>query len=61
MCIRDSLVSDAALNDLDTVGAARVLAAAINKIGGADMVIFGRQTLDNGAGLTPAQTARIIG
>jgi len=25
------------------------------------MVIFGRQTLDNGAGLTPAQTARIIG
>ncbi len=55
------LVSDAALNDLDTVGAARVLAVAINKIGGADMVIFGRQTLDNGAGLTPAQTARIIG
>ncbi len=55
------LVSDAALNDLDTVGAARVLAAAINKISGADMVIFGRQTLDNGAGLTPAQTARIIG
>ncbi|MBI5944768.1 MAG: electron transfer flavoprotein subunit beta/FixA family protein [Chloroflexi bacterium] len=55
------LVSDAALTDLDTVGAARVLAAAINKIGGADMVIFGRQTLDNGAGLTPAQTARIIG
>ena len=55
------LVSDAALSDLDTVGAARVLAAAINKIGGADMVIFGRQTLDNGAGLTPAQTARIIG
>ena len=55
------LVSDAALNDIDTVGAARVLAAAINKIGGADMVIFGRQTLDNGAGLTPAQTARIIG
>ncbi len=55
------LVSDAALNELDTVGAARMLAAAINKIGGADMVIFGRQTLDNGAGLTPAQTARIIG
>lgn len=55
------LVSDAALNNLDTAGAARILAAAINKIGGADMVIFGRQTLDNGAGLTPAQTARIIG
>ncbi|HUF00003.1 MAG TPA: electron transfer flavoprotein subunit beta/FixA family protein [Anaerolineales bacterium] len=53
------LVSDAALNELDTVGAARVLAAAIQKIG-ADMVVFGRQTLDNGAGITPAQTARIL-
>lgn len=55
------LVSDAALAELDTVGAARVLAAAINKIGGADMVVFGRQTLDNGAGLTAAQTARVLG
>jgi electron transfer flavoprotein beta subunit len=54
------LVSDAALNELDTVGAAKVLAAAIQK-SGADMVIFGRQTLDNGAGITPAQTARILG
>ncbi len=55
------LVSDPALNDIDTVGAAKVLAAAIQKIGGADMVMFGRQTLDNGAGLTPAQTARVLG
>ena len=54
------LVSDPALGELDTVGAARVLAAAINKIGGVDMVVFGRQTLDNGAGLTPAQTARVL-
>jgi electron transfer flavoprotein beta subunit len=54
------LVWDPALNDLDTAGAARILAAAIQKIG-ADMVVFGRQTLDNGAGLTPAQTARILG
>jgi electron transfer flavoprotein beta subunit len=55
------LVSDAALNELDTVGAARVLAAAIQKIGGVDMIVFGRQTLDNGAGVTPAQTARVLG
>jgi electron transfer flavoprotein beta subunit len=54
------LVSDPALSELDTAGAARVLAAAIQKIG-ADMVVFGRQTLDNGAGITPAQTARILG
>jgi len=55
------LISDLALAELDTVSAARVLAAAINKIGGVDMVVFGRQTLDNGAGITPAQTARVIG
>jgi len=55
------LVSDPALAELDTVGAARVLAAAINKIGGVEMVVFGRQTLDNGSGLTPAQTARVLG
>jgi electron transfer flavoprotein beta subunit len=55
------LVSDPALNDTDSVGAARVLAAAINKIGGVDMVIFGRQTLDSGSGLTAAQTARLLG
>ena len=56
------LVSDPALTEgLDTVGAARVLAAAIQKIGGVDMAVFGRQTLDNGAGLTPAQTARVLG
>ncbi len=55
------LVSDPALTELDTVGAARILAAAIQKIGGAELIIFGRQTLDNGSGLTPAQTARILG
>ncbi len=54
------LVSDPALNNLDTVGAARVLAAAIQKIG-ADMVVFGRQTLDSGSGVTAAQTARVLG
>lgn len=55
------LVSDPALNELDTLGAARVLAAAIQKIGGVDMVIFGRQTLDSGSGLTAGQTARVLG
>ncbi|MEP6895996.1 MAG: electron transfer flavoprotein subunit beta/FixA family protein [Chloroflexota bacterium] len=56
------LVSDPALTEgLDTVGAARILAAAIQKIGGVDMVIFGRQTLDSGSGLTAAQTARVLG
>lgn len=55
------LVSDPALENIDSVAAARVLAAAIKKIGDADMVIFGRQTLDNGSGLTTAQAARVLG
>ena len=55
------LISDSALTTLDTQGAARVLAAAIKKIGGADLVVFGRQTLDDGSGLTAAQTARVLG
>ena len=55
------LVSDPALNALDTQGAASLLAAAIKKIGGVDMVTFGRQTLDDGSGITAAQTARILG
>jgi electron transfer flavoprotein beta subunit len=55
------LISDPALEGIDTQGAARILAAAIQKIGSVDMVVFGRQTLDNGAGLTPPQTARILG
>jgi len=55
------LVSDPALNEIDQVAAARVLSAAIKKIGEADMVMFGRQTLDNGSGLTTAQVARILG
>ena len=55
------LVSDPALAELDTAGAARILAAAIQKISDVDMVVFGRQSLDNAAGLTPAQTARVLG
>ena len=55
------LVSDPALGEIDSVGAARVLAAAIQKIGDVEMAVFGRQTLDNGAGVTPAQTARVLG
>jgi electron transfer flavoprotein beta subunit len=55
------LISDAALENLDAQGAAQVLAAAIRKIGDADLVIFGRQSIDSGTGLTPAQTARRLG
>ena len=55
------LVSDPAITSLDTQGAARILAAAIKKIDGVDLVVFGRQTLDDGSGITGAQTARALG
>ncbi len=55
------LVSDPALELIDSQAAARVLAAAIQKIDAVDMVIFGRQTIDTSTGLTTAQTARVLG
>jgi electron transfer flavoprotein beta subunit len=55
------LISDPALEVIDSQSAARVLAAAIQKIGAVDIVIFGRQTIDTATGLTTAQTARVLG
>jgi len=55
------LVSDPALANLDSQGAARILAAAVQKIGDVELVIFGRQTIDTGTSLTTAQTARALG
>lgn len=46
---------------LDTLGAARILAAAIQKMGAVDLAFFGRQAIDGEAGLVPAQTARLLG
>ncbi len=55
------LVSDPALKDTDAGGTAKVLAAAVQKIGDADMVIFGRQSIDSDSGLMASQVARILG
>lgn len=55
------LISDPALAVIDSQAAARVLAAAIQKLGEVDLVIFGRQTIDTSTGLTTAQTARVLG
>ena len=60
-CDSAILVSDAALEGLDTQGTARVLAAAIQKVGDVDAAFFGRQAIDGDAGITPAQTARVLG
>lgn len=63
-CSEAVLVSDPALLKADTMTTARVLAAAIKKIGDSepvDLVFFGKQAIDGDDGLIPAQAARILG
>ncbi len=54
------LVSDPALENSDTLATARVLAAAIQKIGGADLVIAGRSGIDGNTGATAVQVAALL-
>lgn len=60
-CQEAILVSDPALAGADSFVTAQVLAAAIQKIGGASLAIFGRQAVDGDAGVTAAMTARALG
>jgi electron transfer flavoprotein beta subunit len=55
------LVSDPAIGAADSQATAKVLAAAIQKIGGVDLAFFGRQAVDGDQGVTAAQTARVLG
>jgi electron transfer flavoprotein beta subunit len=54
------LVSDPALKGSDNVAASKVIAAAIKKIGDADLVLFGQQSVDTDTGLLPVQVARLL-
>ncbi|MFO7664751.1 MAG: electron transfer flavoprotein subunit beta/FixA family protein [Chloroflexota bacterium] len=60
-CTEAILVSDPALNDTDTLGTATVLAAAIEKIEGVEIALFGKQAIDGDSGHTPVQVARKLG
>jgi electron transfer flavoprotein beta subunit len=55
------LISDPALAGADPQAVARILAAAIQKLGGVDLAFFGRQAIDDDSGTTPAQAARLLG
>ncbi len=55
------LVSDPALVSPEPQAVARVLAAAVKKIGAVDLVLIGRQAIDDDFGTTPAQVARLLG
>jgi len=60
-CSEAVLISDPALSQSDSQTIARLLAAAIQKIGGVDLAFLGRQAIDSDTGLTAAQTARVLG
>jgi electron transfer flavoprotein beta subunit len=60
-CAEAILISDEALVQVDSQVTARVLAAAIQKIGEVDLAFLGRQAIDTDTGLTAAQTARLLG
>jgi electron transfer flavoprotein beta subunit len=60
-CNEAVLISDPALAQSDSQAISRLLAAAIQKIGGVDLAFLGRQAIDSDTGLTAAQTARVLG
>ncbi len=60
-CSDAILISDPALEGSDTLGTARVLAAAINKVGDVQIAVFGKQAIDGDTGQTVVQTARKLG
>lgn len=60
-CSEAILISDPALSGVDSQATARVLAAALQKVGDVDLAFFGKQAIDGDQGVTAAQTARVLG
>lgn len=58
---RGVLVSDPALQGSDALTTAKVLAAAINRLGGADLVIAATESSDGYTGTVPEQLAEVLG
>lgn len=54
-------LSDPALKGADNVVTARILAAAVEKIGDVDLVLFGQQSVDTDTGMLPVQVGRVLG
>jgi electron transfer flavoprotein beta subunit len=58
---RAVLVSDPELAGSDALTTAKVLAAAVNRLGGADLVITGTESSDGYTGTVPEQVAELLG
>ncbi len=60
-CDRAVLIDDPAVESADTLVASAVLAAAIDKLDGADLAFFGKSAVDSDTGVTGPQVARRLG
>jgi electron transfer flavoprotein beta subunit len=58
---RAILVSDPVLAGTDALGTAKVLAAAIKRVDGADLVLAATESTDGYTGTTPVQVAELLG
>src|SRR5204863_7025727 len=55
------LVSDPALSGTDALGTSKVLAAAVKRVDGADLVLTATESSDGYTGTVPAQLAELLG
>ncbi|MEO5901622.1 MAG: electron transfer flavoprotein subunit beta/FixA family protein [Ilumatobacteraceae bacterium] len=55
------LVSDPALQGTDALTTAKILAAAVNRLGGADLIIAATESSDGYTGVVPEQLAEVLG
>jgi electron transfer flavoprotein beta subunit len=54
------MVSDPNFKEIDTLGTAQILAEAIKKIGGFDLILCGETSLDSFSGLVSARLAELL-
>lgn len=60
-CDEAYLLSDKAFGDADISVTARILAAAVEKLGGSDLILAGRESGDTGAGQIGPRLAQALG
>ncbi len=60
-CTEAVLLADAAFTGIDSLGTAKVLAAAVQKAADVDVALFGKSAIDGDTGQTAVQTARQLG
>ncbi len=60
-CDEAVLIQETGVEAIDTLGTARILAAAAGRMESIQLVFFGKSSVDSATGVTFAQTARLLG